>query len=166
MGETAAGRDGPRWLGLGWVGSGVVGGAAAGVLLGAVLGVLLSATSDRSPDDAAAAELPLLLGIAVGSAALLPGGVLLGLLLGLVLRARARGRVTTPWRSALTGLVLGAAFVPAVAVVLGMVADPSAAPDLPPLPVVVVLAVVAGVAGAGLALLMQRSATRLDMWPS
>ena len=56
--------------------------------------------------------------------------------------------------------------MPAVAVVLGMAADPSAAPDLPPLPVVVVLAVVAGVAGAGLALLMRRSATRLDMWPS
>ena len=55
MGETAAGRDGPGWLGLGWVGSGVIGGAAAGVSLGAALGVLLSATSDRSPDDAARA---------------------------------------------------------------------------------------------------------------
>ena len=75
MGETAAGRDGPRWLGLGWVGSGVIGGAAGGILLGAVLGVLLSVTSDRSPDDAATAELPLLLGIAVGAAALLPAGV-------------------------------------------------------------------------------------------
>ena len=148
MGETAAGRDGPGWLGLGWVGSGVIGGAAAGVLLGAALGVLLSATSDRSPDDAATAELPLLLGIAIGAAALLPAGVLVGLLLGLVLRAQAHGRGTTPWRSALTGLVLGAAFVPVVAVVLGVVADPSAAPGLPPLPLVVVPAVVAGSAGA------------------
>ena len=107
MGETAAGRDGPRWLGLGWVGSGVIGGAAGGILLGAVLGVLLSVTSDRSPDDAATAELPLLLGIAVGAAALLPAGVLVGLLLGVVLRAQARGRDTRPWRPALTGLVLG-----------------------------------------------------------
>ena len=56
--------------------------------------------------------------------------------------------------------------MPAVAVVLGMVADPGAAPGLPPLPVVVVPAVVAGVEGAGLALLMQRSATRLATWPS
>ncbi len=62
--------------------------------------------------------------------------------------------------------MLGAASVPAVAVVLGVVADPSAAPGLPPPPVVVVPTVVAGVAGAGLALLMQRSATRLDAWPS
>jgi hypothetical protein len=45
--------------------------------------------------------------------------------------------------------------------VLVAVVDPSAAPGLPPLPVVVVPAVVAGVAGAGLALLMQCSATRL-----
>jgi hypothetical protein len=166
MGEIAAGRDGPGWLGLGWVGSGVVGGAAAGVVLGAALGVLLAATSDRSPDDVAAPELPLLLGTALGAAALLPAGVVGGLLLGLVLRAQAHGRGTTPWRSALTGLVLGAALVPVVAVVLGMVADPSAAPGLPPLPVVVVPAVVAGAAGVGLALLMERSATRLGAWPS
>ena len=148
MGEMAAGRDGPGWLGLGWVGSGVIGGAAAGVLPGVRLGSAGSYSPDRS------------------AAALLPAGVLVGLLLGLLLRAQAHGRGTTPSRSALTGLVLGAAFVPAVAVVLGMVADPSAAPGLPPLPVVVVPAVVAGAAGVGLALLMQRSATRLGAWPS
>ena len=66
---------------------------------------------------------------------------------------------------AAAGVVLGAAFVPAVAVVLGMVADPSASWPAP-LPVVVVPAVVAGAAGVGLALLMQRSATRLGAWPS
>ena len=166
MGETAAGRDGPRWLGLGWVGSGVIGGAAGGILLGAVLGVLLSVTSDRSPDDAATAELPLLLGIAVGAAALLPAGVLVGLLLGVVLRAQARGRDTTPWRRRWPGSCSARPPCRRWRVVLGVVADPSAAPGLPPPPVVVVPAVVAGVAGAGLALLMQRSATRLDAWPS
>jgi hypothetical protein len=117
MGELPAERRDPGWLGLGWVGSGVVGGAAAGILLGVALGQLMS------------------------------------------------GRASAA-RSAIAGLGVGVVLVVAVAVVLGVIVDPSAAPGLPPLPVMVVPAVVTGVAGAGLALLMQRSATRLGVWPS
>lgn len=154
---------GPGWLGLGWVGSGVNGGAALGVVVGVAAGQLLSHLSDRTTDSEARPEVGPVLGAVVGVVTVLPLGVLVGLLVGLALRSLAGVGAVTAWRSAATGLVVGVLVVAAATAVLFVGTDldtPSrllAAAALP--------AAVAGLAGAVLALLMWRSAARLEAWP-
>jgi hypothetical protein len=166
MGEPEDLHAGPGWLGLGWLGSGVIGGAAVAVALGGVLGGLASRLSDTSPDDAAVHEMPVVVGAVLGAGVLLPVGILLGFALGAVLRSEARRRPLTPAFCALTGVVLGGLLVPALAVSLGVIADPAARPGLPALPVLFPSAAAVAVTAGGLALLMRRSATRLGAWPS
>lgn len=153
---------GPGWLGLGWVGSGVNGGAALGVTVGAVVG-LVAGLRERTPDPDVGPEVGPVLGAVVGVVAVLPLGVLVGLLVGLALRSLAGVGAVTAWRSAATGLVVGVLVVAAATAVLLLGTDPDTASRLPA--AAALPAAVAGLAGAVLALLMCRSAARLEAWP-